>query len=114
MAELASEGLPNDITIVGSAMAGLYSAWRLLSAAAPQSPLIRQLIQQNDTGKLRVCFLEQSGGVGGRPDSHSLDSGWGDGALRTAETVLTQYFQLPSFAGDTPSYVTVGTKRHGQ
>ncbi len=45
-------------------------------------------------------------------EAYSLDQGWVEGALRTAETVLTQYFQLPVFAGVHPDYVKKG-KGHG-
>jgi lysine 2-monooxygenase len=67
-----ANGGPYDITIVGAGMAGLYSAWRLLSPAALQSPLIQQLIQENGTGQLQLCLLEQSDRVGGRLDSYTF------------------------------------------
>jgi monoamine oxidase len=68
----AANGQPYDITIVGAGMAGLYSAWRLLSPAAQQSPLIQQLIAENGTGQLQICLLEQSDRVGGRLDSYTF------------------------------------------
>src|SRR5262249_56878875 len=68
----AANGQPYDITIVGAGMAGLYSAWRLLSPDAQQSPLIQQLIAENGTGQLRICLLEQSDRVGGRLDSYTF------------------------------------------
>jgi cation diffusion facilitator CzcD-associated flavoprotein CzcO len=46
----AANGGPYDITIVGAGMAGLYSAWRLLSATAQKnSQIIQDLIRQNGT-----------------------------------------------------------------
>jgi hypothetical protein len=38
-------------------------------------------------------------------EAYSLDQGWVEGALRTAETVLTQYFQLPVSNGVRADYV---------
>jgi len=52
----AANGEPYDVTIVGAGMAGLYSAWRLLSQV-PQP---------------RLCFLEESNRVGGRLDSYTF------------------------------------------
>jgi cation diffusion facilitator CzcD-associated flavoprotein CzcO len=40
----AGNGGAYDITIVGAGISGLYTAWRLLSPEAQQSPLIQQLI----------------------------------------------------------------------
>jgi hypothetical protein len=68
----AAVGGPYDITIVGAGMAGLYSAWRLLSPAALQSPVIQQLIDDNGTGTLRLCFIEGGTQVGGRLDSYTF------------------------------------------
>ena len=69
----AANGGPYDITIVGAGMAGLYSAWRLLSATAQKnSQIIQDLIRQNGTGQLRLCFLEESDRVGGRLDSYTF------------------------------------------
>jgi lysine 2-monooxygenase len=71
------DATPYDITIVGAGMAGLYSAWRLLSPAALHSKSIQQLIQKNGTGQLRLCFLEQSDRVGGRLDTYTFNEAGG-------------------------------------
>ncbi len=69
----AANGEPYDIAIMGAGLAGLYSAWRLLSPAAQQSPLIQQLIQENGTSQLQICLLDQSDRVGGRLDSYTFN-----------------------------------------
>jgi lysine 2-monooxygenase len=77
--QTAANGGPFDITIVGAGMAGLYSAWRLLDPGAQQqSPLIQQLIAQNGTGQLQLCFIEQGSNVGGRLDSYTFNSNGAD------------------------------------
>jgi monoamine oxidase len=40
-------------------------------------------------------------------EAFSLDQGWVEGALRTAESVLTRYFQLPVYPGIPADYVAV-------
>ena len=77
--EPAANGGPYDITIVGAGMAGLYAAWRLSNPAwQQQSPLIQQLIAQNGTGELQLCFIEASSSVGGRLDLYTFTNNGAD------------------------------------
>jgi monoamine oxidase len=46
-------------------------------------------------------------------EAYSLDQGWVEGALRTAETVFTKYFKTPPPEGVHPDYVKVGARHHG-
>jgi hypothetical protein len=46
-------------------------------------------------------------------EAYSLDQGWVEGALRTVETVLTRYFQLPNLSGVQSEYIKRG-KTDGQ
>jgi hypothetical protein len=46
-------------------------------------------------------------------EADSLDQGRVEGALRTAETVLTRYFELPTLSGVQSEYIKRG-KTDGQ
>ena len=46
-------------------------------------------------------------------DAYSLDQGWVEGALRTAESVLGAYFGISTPHGVQAGYVKVEPKRHG-
>jgi hypothetical protein len=82
---------PFDVTIAGAGIAGLYTAWRLVSSAAQQSPLLRELAQKNGTGQLRICFLEETDLAAGsiRIASTSPVKSWISNSVACATTRAT-------------------------
>jgi monoamine oxidase len=55
-----------DVAIVGGGVAGVYTAYRLLTAKPKDGSELADLAAQRTSGKLRVSVFEQSPHVGGR------------------------------------------------
>lgn len=58
-----------DIVIVGGGMAGVYTAWRLVTSNLDDNPVLGPLARNNPNGRLKIALCERTRRVGGRIDS---------------------------------------------
>ncbi|MEK7424078.1 MAG: FAD-dependent oxidoreductase [Actinomycetota bacterium] len=63
-----------DVAIVGGGVSGAYTAWRLMSSKAAESPVLAELAQGSSTGRLNVRLFESSDRIGGRLWSVQMDN----------------------------------------